>query len=163
MDDALKRKGSVHDANAAYVQQLRVASDASDEEIQSALTRLFRKQSDSNEVQGKSVLKISTQSSSQQTEQLLDQINPRPSRPSEQTEISTVDRDQVEDSKTKISVLRSGVIIDSSLRENINSLLKKESPYMEIIEELENGKKEIKKERCIKRKWIVGDTSGDTG
>ena len=153
VDDALKRKGSVHDANAAYVQQLRVASDASDEEIQSALTRLFRKQSDSNDVQGKSVLKISAQSSSQQTEQLLDQISPGPSRPSEQTEISTVDRDQVQDSKTKISVLRSGVIIDSSLRENINSLLKKESPYMEMIEELENGKKEIKrKERCIKRK-----------
>ena len=61
VDDALKRKGSVHDANAAYVQQLRIASDASDDEIQSALTRLFRKQSYSKEVQGKSVLKISVQ------------------------------------------------------------------------------------------------------
>ena len=59
MDDALKRKGSIHDANAAYVQQLRVASDASDKEIQSALTRLFRKQSDSNDIQKESILKIS--------------------------------------------------------------------------------------------------------
>ena len=38
---ALKRKSSVHDANAAYVQQLRIAENASDEEIQAALSKLF--------------------------------------------------------------------------------------------------------------------------
>ena len=36
------RKGSVHDANEAYVRQLRVPEDATEEEIQEALTRIFR-------------------------------------------------------------------------------------------------------------------------
>ena len=39
--DALVRKGSVKDANAEYVQKLRVSSVASDWEIQSALHELF--------------------------------------------------------------------------------------------------------------------------
>ena len=43
--DALVKKSSLHDANAAYVQQLRVPEDASDEEIQSALTKLFSQNS----------------------------------------------------------------------------------------------------------------------
>ena len=43
--DALVKKSSVHDANAAYVQQLRVPEDASYEEIQSALTELFSQKS----------------------------------------------------------------------------------------------------------------------
>lgn len=41
LSDALLRKGSVKDANARYVQRLRVALDASDEEIQPALHQLF--------------------------------------------------------------------------------------------------------------------------
>ena len=126
----------MHDANEAYVRQLRVEADASDADIQSALTRLFNRRSEDSDVQGKSVLKISAQSSSQQTENLLDQISPGPSRPSDQSEFRSVDQDQVQDIKTKISVLRSGVIIDSSLKESIISLLKKESPYDEMIEEL---------------------------
>ena len=41
VSDALVRKGSVKDANSEYVQRLRVSSDASDSEIQSALHKLF--------------------------------------------------------------------------------------------------------------------------
>ena len=44
-NDALVRKSSVHDANAAYVQQLRVPNDAIDDQIQAALTRLFNQNS----------------------------------------------------------------------------------------------------------------------
>ena len=40
--DALVRKGSVKDANAEYVQKLRVTSVATDQEIQHALHELFK-------------------------------------------------------------------------------------------------------------------------
>ena len=71
----------MHDANAAYVQQLRVTENASDEEIQAALSKLFQKGSENSDVQGKSVLKISVKSESQKTEHMLDQISLGPSRP----------------------------------------------------------------------------------
>ena len=41
VSDALVRKSSVTDANASYVQRLRVAENATDEEIRSALHELF--------------------------------------------------------------------------------------------------------------------------
>ncbi|MCV6577094.1 MAG: Ty3/Gypsy family RNase HI domain-containing protein, partial [Cohaesibacter sp.] len=40
--DALVRKTSVTDANASYVQKLRVAENATDEEVQAALHKLFK-------------------------------------------------------------------------------------------------------------------------
>ncbi|MCV6622656.1 MAG: hypothetical protein OIF51_12995, partial [Cellvibrionaceae bacterium] len=40
--DALVRKTSVTDANASYVQKLRVAKDATDDEVQAALHELFK-------------------------------------------------------------------------------------------------------------------------
>ena len=40
--DALVRKTSVTDANASYVQKLRVAKNATDEEVQAALHKLFK-------------------------------------------------------------------------------------------------------------------------
>ena len=75
VNDALKRKSSVHDANAAYVQQLRVAENASDEDIQAALSKLFQRRSENSDVQGKSVLKMSVNSESQKTEHMRDQIS----------------------------------------------------------------------------------------
>ena len=104
----------MHDANAAYVQQLRVAENASDEDIQTALSKLFQRRSENSDVQGKSVLKISVNSESQKTEHMLDQISPGPSRP--QSEISSVNQDQEPEIKSKLSVLRSGIIINSSLK-----------------------------------------------
>ena len=49
--DALVRKGSVRDANAEYVQKLRVTESATDQEIQAALHQLF-----SSSPQGTSVI-----------------------------------------------------------------------------------------------------------
>ena len=62
------RKRSVHDANAAYVQKLRVPEDASDDQIQAALNQLF---SQNMEAENQSVLKMSTQDNVQHQEQLL--------------------------------------------------------------------------------------------
>ena len=42
LTDALVRKSSVTDANAEYVQKLRVAENATNEEIQQALHQLFK-------------------------------------------------------------------------------------------------------------------------
>ena len=42
MSDALFRKGSVKDANAEYVHNLRVSETATDQEIQEALHHLFQ-------------------------------------------------------------------------------------------------------------------------
>ena len=39
--DALVRKGSVHDANKAYVWQLRIPEEATETDIQEALNRIF--------------------------------------------------------------------------------------------------------------------------
>ena len=41
VSDALVRKGSVRDANAEFVQKLRISDKATDEEIQTALNQLF--------------------------------------------------------------------------------------------------------------------------
>ena len=65
-----------------------------------------------------------------------------PSRLDDQVQKS--DQDQA-----KIAVLRSGVILDVQFKKEIHSLLRKESPYMEILAELGEGKVEIKKQRKI--------------
>ena len=140
----------MHDANAAYVQQLRVSENASDEEIQAALSKLFQRRSESSDGQGKSVLKMSVNSESQKTEHMLDQISSGPSRP--QPEISSVIQDQEPEIKSKLSVLRSGIIIDSSLKNRINSLLKEESLYSDIFVELDSGKNELKRKGEVYRR-----------
>ena len=113
--DALVKKSSVHDANAAYVQQLRVPEDASDEEIQSALTKLFSQNSVSER---QTVLKMTTQDQAQNQEQLLNQFKPE-----------VQDQDQAQDQKQsdqcKLTVLRSGVMIDVQYKKKIHSILKK--------------------------------------
>ena len=43
VSDALVRKSSVTDANASYVQKLRVAENATNDEIRVALHQLFNK------------------------------------------------------------------------------------------------------------------------
>ena len=100
--DALVKKSSVHDANAAYVQQLRVSEDASDEEIQSALTKLFNQNSISER---QTVLKMTTQDQAENQEQLLNQFKPE-----------VQDQDQAQDQRQsdqyKLEVSRSGVMID---------------------------------------------------
>ena len=85
---------------------------------------------------------------------MLDQISPGPSRP--QSEI-----------KSKLSVLRSGIIIDCSLKNKISSFLKDESLYSDIFVELDSGKKEVRRKGEvyeIKRDLLVVHQEGqDSG
>ena len=136
--DALVKKSSVHDANEAYVQQLRVPEDATDDQIKEALAKLFQK-NDGIHSKG-SVLKMSSKSIDQAQEQILDQYSSVPSRLDDQAQKS--DQDQA-----KIAVLRSGVILDVQFKKEVHSLLKKESPYMEILAELGEGESRNKKEQ----------------
>ena len=147
VEDALVRKSSVHDANAAYVQKLRVPEKATDAQIQAALDKLFKQNSVS---EGQAVLRMSTQDSTQSQEQLLNQFKPEISIQNQDQDQSSRE-DQSVTEKCKISVLRSGVIIDAQFKNQVYSLLKKESPYDAIIAELEEGKVEVKKNNDVYR------------
>ena len=68
-NDALVRKGSVHNANAPYVQQPRLQEDVTDEQIQKALVKLFNKNETSND--RKSVLKISVTTDENEQDQII--------------------------------------------------------------------------------------------
>ena len=136
--DALVKKSSVHDANEAYVQQLRDPEDATDDQIKEALTKLFQKNDKINS-EG-SVLKIPNKSIDQDQEQIFNQSSSVLSKLSDQAQRS--DQDQA-----KLAVLRSGVILDVQFKKEIHSLLEKESPYMEILAELKEGRVEIKKNK----------------
>ena len=123
------------------VQQLRVPEDASDQEIQAALTKLFSQNSESEQ---RSVLKMSTKDQAQDQEQILNQFRP-------EVQDQNQDQDQRQSETCKLAVLRSGVIIDVQYKEKIYSLLKKESPYDLILAELEEGRIEMKEmRRCAK-------------
>ena len=124
ISDALVRKGSVKDANSEYVQRLRVSPDASDSVIQTALHQLFSQgpQGQLAEVpQGRTVLSI--------------------------------DRDQCpqgnSDSESKPSIIAATAVsklqLDSSFRDSLYSLLQQEVPYSKIIQELEAGRTNVRK------------------
>ena len=62
VSDALIRKDSVKDANAEYVMKLSVAADASDQDIQDALYKLFNTSPQGNQgPQGQTILTTSPQ------------------------------------------------------------------------------------------------------
>ena len=139
VEDALVRKTSVHDANAAYVQKLRVPENATDAEIQSALTRLF---SQNSETENQSVIKMTVQDSVQVQENLLNQFKPENKG---QDQVQESDQSKISSENAKLAVLRSGVIIDEQFKREVHSLLLKESPYKEILEELSEGRIEVQK------------------
>ena len=169
VSDALVKKGSVHDANEAYVQQLRVATDASDEDIQEALEKLFRRNPSVNRGRD-SILKMSTSTEEEKRAGILDKPRPVPSGqsvPSKQSDSSSISvqdqsqavqdqslqgQQQAQDSVSKLAVYRSRVRINSSLKDSFYSLLKNESPYDEILRELENGKIEVKRNEFVYKK-----------
>ena len=72
---ALEKTTSVHNANEPHVQALHLPADASHEEIQEALNKLVRKKSQYIDFQGKSILMMTTQSSTQKSDNILDQIS----------------------------------------------------------------------------------------
>ena len=47
--------------------------------------------------------------------------------------------------QVKIAILRSGVILDVQFKNEVYSLLKNESPFDEILKELESGRVEVKR------------------
>ena len=116
--DALVRKTSVTDANASYVQKLRVAEDATDDEVQAALHELFK-----SSPQGHSVTDIQVQ--------VQDQSD------------SIQDQDIV---KT-VSVLASNAIskirLDDELKNSLTSTIRREMPYAEVLTQLQAGARQV--------------------
>ena len=96
--DALVRKSSVTDANAEYVQRLRVPADATNEQIQAALHQLFNQGPQGTKEEIKSVIAA-----------------------------TAVSRVQIND----------------SLKNSLHSYLQHESPYAEILEQLNGGTKQV--------------------
>ena len=122
VSDALVRKGSVKDANEEYVMWLRVAANATDEEIQSALYQLFSQsvqgpQGHNQCPQGKFKITNEGQAPSQ------DNFEVKP----------------VVIAPTAVSKLQ----LNNSFRNSLYSLLRNEAPYDEVIVELESGKTQV--------------------
>ena len=157
----------VHDANVDLVRELRVPSDANDSAIQEALMKLFnaqvqgqvRDQTISDAVESQAVraqssisdqaLKASDsvrdQSNLVQSSSVQPEIEYKASR-SVQFKTSVPVSSSSQSSHCTLAVGRSSVNIDNSLGDKINSLLRKEILYRDILEEMEStGKNEIKR------------------
>ena len=166
--DALGRKTAVHDANANLVRELRVPSDADDSAIQKALMRLFnaqvqehvRDQSESNAVEGQAskakrsvedqaleaLDSVKDQISSVQSSSVIPESELKTTRPDQFSSDVPVSSSSSQSSHCTLAVSRSSVEVDNSLRDRINSLLRKEILYGDIIEEIEStGRNEIKR------------------
>ena len=167
--DALGRKTVVHDANANLVKELRVPSDADDIAIQEALMRLFnaqvRDQSETIAKEGQAVraqrlvsesdqalkAKSSDQalkaavSDSVQSSLVQSGSESKPSRLVQfSSDVPVSSSSSPSNSQCTLVVGRSSIQIENSLREKINSLLKQEILYKEILEEMEStGKNEL--------------------
>ena len=132
VSDALVRKSSVTDANASYVQKLRVAEDPTDEEIKAALHQLFKfgPQDD---------LTTSSQ----------DQTGPQGKFSSKypQGTISIQSSPQGEISSTNTSILASTAIskiqLDDTIKNYLTSALQDEVPYSGVITQLQGGSRQI--------------------
>ena len=174
--DALGRKTVVHDANTDVVRELHVPSDADDSAIQEALMKLFsaqvQNQIETASVEGQAVrakrpvsdsdqalkasVSDSVQSSSDQPESEL-----KPSRSVQFKTSVPVSSNSPSSSHCKLAMSKSSVEIDNSLRERINSLLRKEILYKDIIEEMEStGRNELKRgqEKFRIQKTIIDDS-----
>ena len=116
--DALVRKTSVTDANASYVQKLRVAENATDEEVQAALHKLFK-----SSPQAQSVIVDQAQCNSVQ-----DQACPQ----------GTIRLASILAS-TAISKVR----LDDEIKNSIVSALQHEDPYAEILTQLQGGMRQV--------------------
>ena len=159
--DALGRKTAVHDANANLVRELRVPSDADDSAIQEALMKLFsaqvQNQSETVSVEGQAVRAKRSVSNSDQAlkASVPDSVQSNSVRPESESKTSRsvqfktnvpVSSNSSQSNQCTLAVGRSSVEIDNSLRERINSLLKKDILYRDILEEMEStGRNELKR------------------
>ena len=113
------------DANAEYVQRLRVTESASDQEIQDALHQLFK--SSPQGIQGPQDQSILTTAP--------------------QGQISSTNEDRLPSVIAATSV--SKIQVDESFKNSLNSLLHQEAPYAGILEELLGGTRQIKQNNLI--------------
>ena len=127
ISDALVRKGSVKDANEEYMMRLRVAANATDEKIQSALHQLFN--SNIQSVQG-----LQDRSQCRQGKFETTHEDQSPSQISFENKLSII-----------ASTAVSKVQLENSFRNSLYSLLKNEALYDDIITELKNGKTQVVK------------------
>ena len=123
--DALVRKSSVTDANAEYVQKLRVPENATNEEIQEALHKLFNS---------------SPQGQISQSEKIQD--------PQGQSILTTNEATCPQGTDNEVRAIIgatavSKVQLDNSLKNSLHSFLQHESPYAEVLQELQNGSKQV--------------------
>ena len=120
--DALVCKTSVTDANASYVQKLRVAENATDEEIQTTLKELFNKGP-----QG-SIKSSSIQDQDLQALTMNDQDGPQ----GQQINASIL-------ASTTISKIQ----LDSQIKNSLSSALESEHPYSEYLTQLAGGMRQV--------------------
>ena len=126
VSDALVRKGSVKDANSEYVQRLQVSPEASDSEIQSDRHQLFTQGPQGQSVkdpQHHSILSV-------------DQAQCPRGNFSPEFRPSII-------AATAISKLQ----LYNSFRNSLYSLLQQEVPYSEVIQELEAGRTNVRKNK----------------
>ena len=91
------------------------------------MTKIFRQNGAGKEGQ---VLKMSTSEPNQYKSKISDQ---------------TQEQDQEKESQAVLSVFSKRVQLNSSIKDSFNTLLHEESPYDEILSELDTGRVEIKK------------------
>ena len=154
----------LHDTNADLVRELRVPPNADDEAIQEALLRLFNAQvqvqsvSDSDEGQAVRAKRSdqALKASESDSDRFQSSSDPVKSELSKSDTVQAVqDQDQISVpvssnisavDQCKLSVYRSSIEIDNSLRVKINSLLKNEILYRDILDEMESTERnEIKR------------------
>ena len=161
----------MHDANADLVEELRVPSDANDQTIQEALIRLFnaqdQDQSNADEGQASRAQRlVQAIKAADQFQFSSNQIKSELS--SETAQFKTIKTSILEasnqDSQCILAVSRSSVQIDNSLRERINSLLKQEILYKDILNEMESterneiirGKEKYKLQKGLLMIHVIG-------
>ena len=116
--DALVRKTSVTDANASYVQKLRVAKDATDDEVQAALHELFK-----SSPQGHSVTAIQVQAQDQTK--------------------SVQDQDTIKTVSVLASTAISKIRLDDELKNSLASAIRREMPYADVLTQLQAGTRQV--------------------
>ena len=118
------RKGPVKDANSEYVQRLRVSPEASDAEIQSYLHQLYNQgpqRQSTEDPQCRSILSV-------------DQARCPQGNFSSDFKPSII-------AATSISKLQ----LNNSFKNSLYSLSRQEVPYSKIIQELEAGRTNVRK------------------
>ena len=170
LSDAAEHKGLVRKDQKNFVRNIRVPADATDDQIQNAIQRVFKRGQDrdvetgretegQSSVQGtksdnqcpSSDLKIQDQSSILQSQSQRSEIQRQRSVVRDSDPISSIMSETIQEEDQSSSVQQSilsvfsnsTISLDDSLKQKINSLLRTETPYDFIIERIERGINEV--------------------